>query len=135
MSDETKKTTNEMPLQPVSVTVIGTGSVSGGPAPMQSGTVATTPAEHQPNLLIKVITPLTALGVRFANAYFTTLVGIVTAGMTPYGSQIMPTHDFADLLTKSALLAISGPTVALLKDLVTIFGRLENKFPLLTGNV
>ena len=63
------------------------------------------------------------------------LVGIITAMLTSYGHDMIPSGDFADVLKKASLLAIAGPTVALLKDLVTIFGKLEGKFPLLTGNV
>lgn len=120
--------------QPIKVAMIGGTGDGSLPAHMHDQVMAT-PGTATPNLIVKVVPVALALFVRFGNAYFTTIVGIVTAGMTSYGQQIMPTSDFADLLYKSALLAISGPTVALLKDLVTIFGKLEGKFPLLTGNV
>lgn len=120
--------------EPLQVAVIqGTGD-GRMPAHMD-GTIAPTPGQATPNVRFKVVPVAMALFVRFGNAYFTTLVGIVTAGMTPYGADIMPTSNFVDLLAKASMLAIAGPTVALLKDLVTIFGKLEGKFPLLTGNV
>lgn len=120
--------------QPIKVAVIGGTGDDSLPAHMHDQVIAT-PGAQTPNLIVKVVPVALALVVRFANAYFTTIVGIITAALTPYGQQIMPTSDFVDLLAKSALLAISGPSVALLKDLVTIFGKLEGKFPLLTGNV
>ena len=131
MTQEEKKT-EATTLEPVSVTVIGTGAVTGGPAPMTTGTVATTPAPSQPNLLVTVISPFMAIAIRFFNSYLTILTGLVAAGMT---STIIPYTDFLDLLGKCAGLSIAGACVGLLKDLVTVFGRLEGKFPLLTGNV
>lgn len=119
---------------PIKVAVIG-GSGDGTIPAHLHDQVLPTPGDAVPNLVVKVVPVAVALLVRFGNAYFTTLVGIVSAGMTAYGQEIMPTHDFTDLLYKSALLSISGPVVSLLKDLVTIFGKLEGKFPLLTGNV
>lgn len=126
------KQTDPSPLPPVSVTVIGQGGVTGGPAPMRSGTIATTPAAHQPNLLITVISPLLAILIRFLNTYLTILVGLVAAGMT---SDAIPSTDFLHLLLTCAGLSVAGAGMGLLKDLVTVFGRLESKFPLLTGNV
>ncbi len=128
-----EKTTDETPLQPVKVTVIGTGPVTGGPAPMQTGTVATTAAEHQPNLLVTVISPVAALGIRFGYAYMTTLVGLVGAGLA--STEAIPHTDFINLVLKCAGLSLAGPAVSLGKDMITIFSRLEQKFPLLTGNV
>lgn len=127
---EIKQMTGE--LQPVSVTVIGQGAVTGGSTPMETGLVATTPAPNQPNLLVTVISPIAAVGIRFINTYLTVLTGLVAAGMT---SDIIPYTDFLGLVTKCAGLSIAGAGVGVLKDLVTIFGRLEHKFPLLTGNV
>lgn len=132
MSDETPKTTEERPLSPVAVTVIGHGPVTGGSAPMETGLVATTPAPNQPNLLVTVVTPIAAVCIRFINTYLTVLTGLVAAGMT---SDIIPHTDFFELVVSCAGLSIAGAGVGLLKDLVTIFGRLEGKFPLLTGNV
>jgi hypothetical protein len=120
--------------EPIKVAVVaGTGD-GGLPHDMHDQVLAT-PGSAVPNVVVKVVPVALALFVRFGNAYFTTLVGIVTAGLTTYGSEIMPSSDFADLVWKSSLLAVSGPSVAFLKDLVTIFGKLEQKFPLMTGNV
>ena len=128
----TEKRTEAASLDPIPVTVIGTGSISGGPAPMKTGTVATTAAPHQPNLLVTVISPLMAIVIRFINTYLTILVGLVAAGMT---SDVIPHSDFISLVMKCLGLSVAGAGVGFLKDLVTVFGRLEEKFPLLTGNV
>lgn len=126
------KVTAASPLAPVSVTVIGTSEVAGGPAPMVSGTIATTPATNQPNLAVTVISPFLAIGIRFVNTYLTILVGLVAAGMT---SDAIPSTDFFNLVLKCAGLSVAGAGIGLLKDTLTIFSRLEGKFPLLTGNV
>lgn len=122
------KSTESRPVEPVIVSMIGTGD--GGHLP--TGTIATTPGEHQPNVIVRVVTPIAALGIRFANAYVTTLVGLLTVGVT---TDALPAADFAHLVVKCASLSLAGPGVALGKDLITILGRLERKYPLLTGNV
>ncbi len=109
----------------VQMAVIGTGD--GGLKPGQIVTPST-----QPNVVLTVITPLAALLIRTANTYLTMMVGLVTAGMT---TDVIPYADFQGLLAVSAKLAISGTAIGFAKDLITIFGRLETKFPLLTGNV
>ena len=119
---------------PVKVAVIaGTGDGS-LPAHLHEQTLGT-PGSSTPNVVLKVVPVAAALAIRFGNAYVTTLVGIVTAMMTPYGQDMIPSRDFADVLSKAALLAISGPVVDLLKNLITVFGKLEGKYPLMTGNV
>lgn len=127
-----EKVTEATELRPVTVTLIGHGPATGGPTPLESGTVATTPALHQPNLLVTVIPPALAILVRFVNNYLTILVGLVAAGMT---SDVIPSADFASLVWKCAGLSIAGAGLGALKDLVTIFGKLEGRYPLLTGNV
>lgn len=116
------------PMQPVQVSIIGTGD---GGAPLTTGTTASTP-DHQPNLVVRVITPLTALIVRFVNTYLTTLVGLVAAGMT---SNIIPATDFGHLVLACAKLSIAGAGLGALKDLLTIFSGLERKYPLATGSI
>lgn len=118
------------PIQPIAVTIIGTGDGGAG-TPITSGTKAVT-ADHHPDLVVTVISPLLALVIRFTNAYLTTLVGLVTAGLA---TTVIQYTDFLDLLWKCAAMSLAGPTVALLKDLITILGKLENKYPLATGSV
>lgn len=115
-------------LQAVPVTIIGTMADT---VP-KTGTIATTPGAQQPNLVVTVITPLAAILIRFANSYLTMLVGLVTAGMA---SDIIPATDFVHLVGACAKLSLAGAGLGLLKDCVTIFGRLEQRFPLSSGSV
>lgn len=122
------KTTESRPVEPVTVAIIGTGD--GGKLP--NGSIATTEGTHEPNLIVQVITPVMAILVRLVNTYITILVGLVAAGMT---SNVIPAADFGHLVLKCAGLAVAGAAFGFLKDLVTVFGRLETKYPLLTGSV
>ncbi len=117
-------------IEPVSVTVIGTGD--GGGAPLTSGTQAVTP-DHQPNLVVQVVTPLVAVSVRFGNAFCVSLAGSLAAG--GLGDKILPHADFGELLRSSIFLAGCIAGVGLVKDLATVFGGLEKKFPLASGSV
>jgi len=78
------------------------------------------------------VQPFVAIAVRFAHNYVAAIVALVTAGMT---SEAIPYSDFAHLLLKCAGLAVGGAAVMVLKDVVTIFGRLEGKYPLASGSV
>jgi len=127
-----EKMTESAPIPVVHATVVGVGPSTSDHLP--TGTVAVTPGAAQPNLVLNVITPIVAIAVRFANTFLTTLVGLVMAGMTPAGD-VLKANDFVELVLACATLSVAGAGVGLLKDLVTIFGRLEGKFPLLTGNV
>lgn len=125
------KTTLSRPVEPVQVAVIGTGDGS----KLATGMEATTAGAHEPNIVVTVIGPMLAILIRFANAYLTALVGLLTAGMTPAGGKILYTSDFYHLVLTCASLALAGPGLAFFKDLVTVFGKLEQKYPLLTGSV
>jgi len=113
---------------PIQVTVLGTEDVS---LSRRTPTVAQTP-DHLPNVTVRVIPPLVAIAVRFANAYVTALVGLVTVGVT---TSALPAPDFVHLVIKCASLALAGPAVSLGKDLITILGKLEQKYPLGTGSI
>lgn len=117
---------------PVTVAIVGTGS---GGANIPNNTRATTPSNATPDLLIQVVSPLLAIGIRFANTFFTTLVGLIVAAMTPAGGALLYTGDFFHLVITCSSLAVPGAALGLIKDLVTIFGKLEGKYPLLTGSV
>jgi hypothetical protein len=125
------KVTESRPVEPVQVAVIGTGDGSR----LTTGVEAKTEGSHEPNIVVTVVGPLFAILIRFANAYLTTLVGLLTAGVTPAGGKILYTSDFYHLVLTCASLALAGPGLAFFKDLVTVFGRLESKYPLLTGSV
>jgi hypothetical protein len=118
------------PLEPVAVTVIDTGSH--GDQTLPDKVIATTADIGTPNLIVTVVGPVMALFVRFVNVFLTSLVGVITAASA---TNLIPATDFFDLLWKSATLCVAGAGIDLLKNLVTIFGRLESKYPLLTGSV
>lgn len=122
-ADKTETTT----IQPVAVAMIG-GQHDGA---IPSGTVVTTPG-HQPNLIVQVVTPIAAIAIRFTNTFLTSLIGIVTGAMS---TDVIQASDFLHLVYKCAGLAIAGATIGLLKDLVTVFGKLEGKYPLATGSI
>lgn len=121
--------TDSSPIEPVVVAVVGnTGTGSG--APLEAMTVKT--PDHQPNLVIQVVTPLAAVLIRFLNSYLTTLIGLVTVGLT---TDALPAADFGQLVVRCLSLSLAGPAVGFGKDVITILSGLEKKFPLGTGNV
>lgn len=110
------------------VTVIGTGDGTSTPT---HGSIAKTPGAS-PNLVTIIVSPIVALAVRFGHSYGAALVGLLVAIPT---TGTVPFSDFWDLLVKSSTLALAGPVLGLLKDIVTIFARLETKYPLMSGSV
>lgn len=129
MSDD--KTTLSRPVEPVQVTVIGTGDGS----KLASGIEAVTVGAHEPNIVVTVVGPMRAIALRFVNAFLAQLAGLLVAGMTPAGSRLLYTSDFVHLVLVCASLSLPGAGLSFIKDLVTVFGRLEQKYPLLTGSV
>lgn len=101
--------------------IAGTGN--GG---MVEKTIVTPPG--QPNIIIQVVSPMLAILVRFVNSFLVMLVSLVSAGMT---TNIIPAKDFMDLVVKCATLSVAGAGLGFLKDLVTVFGALEKRWPLL----
>ncbi len=132
MADDPKMT-ESTPVEPVTVTMVGVGSTDTKFLP--SGTVATTPGSTQPDVVLNVVQPVVAITVRFGNLFGTTLVGLLVAAMTPAGGKLLYTGDFLHMVTLCANLSLPVAALGLIKDLVTLFGRLENKYPLLTGKV
>ncbi len=118
-----------LPIPALPVVMIGSGTGDGG-APITTGTVGATP-DHQPNIIIRVISPLFAIVVRFINDFCVSLVGSLTAGglMT----KILPFMDFHDLLIGAITLAASIAGVGALKNVATIASGLEKKFPLINA--
>lgn len=119
-------------VAPVYATMVGTGDGS-LPVP-QGGLEVETPA-GKPNVIVNVIGPMRAIAIRFVYAYLTSVFGLLTAAMTPAGGKVLYTGEFVDLVVTCASLGLSGPALAFGKDLITIFGKLEQKYPLLTGSV
>ncbi len=125
--------TDVVAVPTVTVAVVGTGD--GGLTHPLHDTIAVTP-DHLPNVSVKVIAPLVAIGVRFGNIYLNSLSGfLVAATMTPQGAKLLGGREFSHTLYVCAGLAVAPAMVGFVKDLVTIFGKLEGKYPLLTGSI
>jgi len=122
-----KSTTYDLP--PVAVTVIGT-KADDIPAP---GTIATTPKQTQPNLIVNVVTPLMAIAVRFGNDWCVSFSGAMLAGGIT--TKVIPQTDFASMLTAAAILATCVAGVGAVKNAATVFSGLEKRFPLASGSV
>lgn len=126
-----EKITQSRPVEPVQVAVIGTGDSS----KLATGVQAVTPDPHQPNLIVTVVGPAFAIVIRFINVFLAQFSGLVLAGMAGPGAKLLYTGDFLQFLGTCASLSLPGAIVDLVKNLVTIFGRLERKYPILTGSV
>lgn len=111
---------------PIKLAVIGTGD---GDA--VTSVKITTPVGN-PNGILKVVTPILGISIRFINTFLTVLSGILLGAMS---TNVIEASDFIHLVYKCAGLSLAGAGVGLIKDLITVFGNLEKKFPLLTGSV
>src|SRR2546427_45051 len=116
-------------IQPVPVTVIGTGDGATVPA---NGVVAVTP-DAQPNLVVVRVNPVIAMLIRFANVYLGMVVGLI--GVALVNKDAIPAVDFLHLVWKCMNLSLSGALLLSLKDVLTILRGWERKYPLLTGSV
>lgn len=125
---EDAKITASRPVEPVQVAVIGTGD--GGHLP--TGTEAVTPGQNQPNIVVNVVRPIFAIFVRFMNVFLPVFLGVLTGAMA---TDVIPASDFLHLALRCASLSVAGASVSALKDIITIFGKLEQKYPLLTGSI
>jgi hypothetical protein len=114
--------------QPVTISIVGTGTGDGGGvAPTPNGTTATTPG-GQPNLLVNVVPPVIAIAVRFVNQWLIAFGGFI-------GADVIAPTLFALDLRQMAVAALATAFVGLIKNLITVFGRLEGKYPLFTGTI
>lgn len=112
----------------VKVVVAGVGELQPG-----TRVEAVTPGQ-QPNIAVQVIGPAVAILVRFLHVFgMTWLALMATGGAT--GQEILPWNDVAQLATKCAYAASITAGFGAAKDLVTLLGRLEQRFPFLTGQV
>ena len=123
----------------VTVSVVGTTGAVATPTAaavegVVSGTVAKTPA-GQPNLLVNVVPPVVAIAVRFVNSFLTSFVGLVTAAGIGVAGASIPGADFSTVVQGAAVASLAIAGVETLKNIVTIFGKLENKYPLATGSI
>lgn len=122
---------NQTYQEDVKTVIIG-GTGDGGLSPGTKGEAVT--SGMQPNIAYTVIGPALAIFVRFAHLFGVTWLALMaTGGMT--GQEILPWVDLQQLATKCAYAATITAGMGSAKDVVTLFGKLEQKFPFLTGNV
>ena len=118
--------------KPVTISIVGTGTgQGGGQAPTPDGTIAETP-KGQPNLRINVITPALALFIRAAHLFLVTFSGLLTADQL-----VLDLFDSQGMgpVIGAARAALAVVSAGFIKDLITIFSRLEGKHPLATGSI
>lgn len=119
----------------VSVPIVGTGETAN---PIPNGTVAVTPGA-MPDVVVNIISPVIAISVRFINLFLASLLGFLTLKMFPAGNnavlQAIQGLDFWHLIVTGSSMALAPAGYGLVKDLITIFGRLERKYPLATGSI
>ena len=118
-------------MDQIQVTAIGTGDGM----PMNGTSVVAETPHGTPNVVVEFVRPIVALSVRFGFTFGTILVSMLSVAMTPYGQKLLPITDFTELVKSCAIFALSGASFELIKNIVTIFGKLEAKYPLWTGSV
>lgn len=126
----------QIPVAPTPVTLIGTKK----DMIPTVGTIATTPGPGQPNVVVEnIITPFVAIVVRFAFMFAKSVAGFLTLSMVPPGGNpvLIAMHgmDFYHLLLTGIGLSIAPTVYDLLQSLVGVLGKLEQKYPLLTGSI
>lgn len=116
------------PIQPLPVTVISAGTGDG--SPMVNGQIIPTP-DHQPNLVVRVVTPIVAILVRAISVFLNSLLGGLglVGGGTLTGT--LPWATWRVALAFAACAAL----VNMIQSAATIFGNLEKNHPLLTGSI
>jgi hypothetical protein len=75
-----------------------------------------------------------AILVRFANMFLTTfMAGLTAAGVG--GPQLFGASDLLGAMRVCAWVALIAAGLGLGKNLITVFGRLEGRYPLFTGSI
>lgn len=113
-------------LKSVTVNVVGTGDTG-----ITRNTLAMTPAD-QPNLAIRYVPWIQAIGARFAHTYVVMLLSLIGAGTT---TNIIPWNDLLHLVWKCMQLSFVAAGLDALKGLVTITSQWAKDHPLLSGEV
>lgn len=120
-------------MDPVQISIVGGTGTGGDISNTPPKMLAETPT-GQPDFVVNVIRPSIAIVVRFGHLFLTTFVGALTAAGIG-GEGLLGAADFQGVIRHAALLSLSVSGMGFLKDLVTVFGRLEGKYPLATGSI
>lgn len=113
---------------PIAVVVGRAGTGDG----RMDNTLAIT-ADHFPNVIVRVITPLASICVRSLRVYLQTLVGLLAAGGIGAASNTLPAHDFTKLFLACAGLSVASAAVCAIQNVIELLGDLDQRFPLLRG--
>ena len=120
-------------MEPVQISIVG-GTGSGGDVSNTPPKMMAETASGQPDFVVNIIRPSLAIFVRFIHLFLTTFVGALTAAGIG-GENLLGATDFQGVVQHGALMALSVGGTGFLKDLVTVFSRLEGKYPLMTGSI
>lgn len=91
-------------------------------------TIVTAPG--QPNIELKVIRPLTMIGVRAFRTFLQTMLGVITAGPA---TGLIPAKDFNHLLITAASLSVGAAVISLIQNAVELLGKFDQTHPTLTS--
>jgi len=121
-------------IPPVVVTMVGNGTGDGNKgAPLTTGTEGKTP-DHQPNIVLNIIPPMTAVLVRGFNMFMTVFLALTGLGNLAHaaiGGEALPQINFRTATTFAGLAALGEMG----KSVLTITTGLEKKYPLGTGSI
>ena len=98
------------------------------------GTLLPTPGTANPNVVMVVVPVLLALAVRAGHMFFSTFVATISAAGA---SSALGGPDVLSRIDLETAVMVAGSAVLVdgAKNCLTIFARLETKFPLMTGSV
>lgn len=97
------------------------------------GTVVVTPP-GQPNVILKAMTPVAQVLVRFSRTYLQGLVGFLLLSLAakPVAAGlgvVVPVGDFWGAVQVAAGLALAPAVISLLQNLVELLAKLDESFP------
>ncbi len=117
-------------------------------APAPSTTVVTVSAMSAPasaagrttvdghTVEVRLVQPLTIIGVRALRVFLQTLLGLLLAAGAAGAvgaTNVIPASDFLHLFAKCAGLSLAPAIVAILQNLVELLGKVDQKYPSLTA--
>ena len=85
----------------------------------------------QPDIVVKVITPIVAIIIRAAKAYLQTLLGLLSASAFGMASTVLPAGDFLHTLKICAGLSVASGVMSLLTNVSVLLTALGDRFPIL----
>lgn len=84
-----------------------------------------------PDILIKVVTPIFAIFVRAMKAFLDALLASLTTVGFGAVTSTLPIHDALSVLKVSASIAAASAIMSVLRNALTLFTYLGDKYPIL----